>query len=221
MNIDKTPPVLVLDPGSGQTLDLSHSLLLVNFVDSGSWTGVPPVDVSGIDLSTLQIKLGGVDETANFYKYPAGAASDGVNLAVGSHTWSATIADLAGNVASNTVTFTATGTTNANAPVISNVNLGTGGVTVLPVSSEVWVQGKVTGTGTTVAASINGGEPILMNRRGEDFGYLLPLDAGTNVIVLPSSASPLAAIPSSSWGGRVLSACAAPRPSSSNSMFAA
>ena len=136
----------------------------------------------------MQITLDGVDETANFYKYPAGAASDGGNLAVGQHTWRVTVADLAGNVASNMVTFTATGTTNANAPVISNVNLGAGGVTVLPVSSEVWVQGKVTGAGTTVAASINGGEPILMNRRGEDFGYLLPLDAGTNVIVLVATA---------------------------------
>ena len=72
--------------------------------------------------------------------------------------------------------------------MISNVNLGAGGVTVLPASSEVWVQGKVTGAGTTVAASINGGEPILMNRRGEDFGYMLPLDAGTNVIVLVATA---------------------------------
>jgi len=58
------------------------------------------------------------------------------------------IADLAGNLASNMVTFTATGQTNANAPVISNVNIGGGGVTILPASSEVWVQGKVSGTGT-------------------------------------------------------------------------
>jgi len=189
VNIDKTAPVVTLDPGDGQTLDRSHSLLLINYSDSGSWTGVPPVAVSGIDLSALQITLDGVDVTANFYQYPAGAASDGVEIPAGQHTWNVRIADLAGNLASNMVTFTATGTTNANAPVISDLNLGTDGVTVLPASSEVWVQGKVTGIGTTVAASINGGEPILMNRREEDFGYLLPLEAGTNVIVLVATAA--------------------------------
>ncbi len=131
----------------------------------------------------------GVDVTANFYRYPAGAASDGVDIPAGQHTWRVRVADRAGNVASNMVTFTATGTTNTDAPVISNLNLSNGGVTVLPASSEVWVQGKVTGIGTTVAASINGGEPILMNRRGEDFGYLLPLQAGTNVIVLVATAA--------------------------------
>ena len=71
-----------------------------------------------------------MNETANFYQYSAGAASDGGNLAAGQHTWRVTVADLAGNVASNLVTFTATGTTNANAPVISDVNVGSGGVTM-------------------------------------------------------------------------------------------
>jgi len=39
-----------------------------------------------------------------------------------------------------------------------------------------------------VAASVNGGEPVLMNQRGGDFGYLLPLEPGTNVIVLVATA---------------------------------
>ena len=132
-----------------------------------------------------------MDVTANFYRHAAGAASDGIDIPAGQHIWNVRIADLAGNLASNLVTFTATGQTNADAPVISNVNIGGDGMTILPASSEVWVQGKVSGTSTdtTVAASINGGEPILMNQRGEDFGAMLPLASGTNVIVLVATST--------------------------------
>ena len=33
-------------------------------------------------------------------------------------------------------------------------------------------------------ASVNGGEAIPMNRRGDDFGFLLPLEYGKNLVVL-------------------------------------
>jgi hypothetical protein len=39
-------------------------------------------------------------------------------------------------------------------------------------------------SGATVFASVNGRGTIRMNKRGTQFGYLLPLDPGTNVIVL-------------------------------------
>ena len=109
VNIDKTPPVVTLDPGDGQSISLSHSLLLVNYSDPSSTLTSPPSTLpSGIDLSALQVKLDGVDVTANFYKYPAGAASDGVDIPAGQHTWNVRVADRAGNVASNMVTFTVT-----------------------------------------------------------------------------------------------------------------
>ena len=188
VNIDPTPPVITLDPGDGQSLDQSHPLLLIKYADSD--TNVPPQIVSaGLDLSTLQIVLDSSDVTSNFYYFANGAVGNGINLVAGTHTWSATIADMAGNVTSTSVTFTATGATNANAPVMSNLDLNEGVVTVLPDMTEVWVQGKVSGDGTTVAASVNGGAPIAMNRRGEDFGYLLPLAPGTNVIVLVATAT--------------------------------
>ena len=76
-----------------------------------------------------------MDVTANFYRYPAGAASDGIEIPAGQHTWRVRVADRAGNVASNMATFTATGTTNTDAPVISNVSIGGGGVTILPAAS--------------------------------------------------------------------------------------
>ena len=183
VNIDPTPPVITLDPGDGQSLDQSHPLLLIKYADSD--TNVPPLTVSsGLDLTTAQIMLDSMDVTSNFYLFATGAVGNGSSLAAGPHTWSATIADVAGNVASTSVTFTATGAPNPNAPVMSNLDLDEGVVTILPDLAEVWVQGKVSGDGTTVAASVNGGEPIAMNRRDDDFGYLLPLAPGTNVIVL-------------------------------------
>ena len=56
----------------------------------------------------MQVKLDGVDVTANFYRHPAGAASDGIDIPAGQHLWSVRIADLAGNLAANLVTFAAT-----------------------------------------------------------------------------------------------------------------
>ena len=158
---------------------------MLALIDYGSDTNVPPLTVSsGLDLTTAQIMLDSMDVTSNFYLFATGAVGNGSSLAAGPHTWSATIADVAGNVAITSVTFTATGAPNPNAPVMSNLDLDEGVVTILPDLPEVWVQGKVSGDGTTVAASVNGGEPIAMNRRDDDFGYLLPLAPGTNVIVL-------------------------------------
>ena len=183
LNIDQTPPVITLDPGVGQTLDQSHPLLLIQYADTD--TNIPPVLMSsGIDLPTLQSTLDGVDVTTNFYTFANGAVGIGSNLVAGTHTWNATIADIAGHVTSTSVTFTATGAMNPNAPVISNLDLGDTGVTVMPDIPEVWVQGQLSDTNATVSASVNGGESIPMNKRGNIFGSLLPLDVGTNVIVM-------------------------------------
>ncbi|MCG3148105.1 MAG: hypothetical protein PCFJNLEI_01547 [Verrucomicrobiae bacterium] len=58
---------------------------------------------------------------------------------------------------------------------------------MVPDQPEVWVQGKVSGQSSVVSASVNGGTAIEMNRRGEVFGYLLPLEPGTNMIVVTAS----------------------------------
>jgi hypothetical protein len=54
----------------------------------------------------------------------------------------------------------------------------------MPNLPEIWMQGRVSGQGSTVEASVNGRRSIPMNRREDLFGYLLPLDFGTNVVVL-------------------------------------
>ena len=101
----------------------------------------------------------------------------------GSHTWSATITDLAGNTFTTNATFTATGAANPNAPVLTQFNL-IDAVTQMPDVPEIWVQGTLTNGQASVSASVNGGEPIAMNQRDDVFGYLLPIDWGTNVIVV-------------------------------------
>ena len=182
VTIDTKPPVIELDPGNGQSVDLSDPLLRIAYLDpSGADTNVAP---AGLDLSSLVIILDGVNVTANFYIFASGAVADGSNLAVGTHTWTATIADLARNVASNSVTFTATGAANPNAPTLAVSSLSAGSVTVLPDMPQLWVQGNVGGVGSVVSASVNGGTPITMNQRGGIYGYMLPLDPGTNCIVL-------------------------------------
>ena len=96
------------------------------------------------------------------------------------------LTDVAGNVVSNVGTLSATGATNPNAPPLSNLNF-VDSVTVMPDVPQIWMQGQVSDTNATVSASVNGGFPIPMNKRGHVFGYLLPVEFGTNLIVLVAS----------------------------------
>jgi hypothetical protein len=189
VNLDKTPPTIALDPGHGEQFDNSHPLLIIDYADTNG------LAQSGIDLSTLAITLNGVNVTTNFYKFgsPAGSGAGRAlwvtNLVANTYTWTASVNDYAGNTVSTTVVFTATGAINTNAPVMSELDLPGEGVTILPDMPEVWVQGKVSGQSSVVSASVNGGHSVPMNRREDIFGYLLPLEPGTNVIVLTASDS--------------------------------
>jgi peptidoglycan/xylan/chitin deacetylase (PgdA/CDA1 family) len=122
------------------------------------------------------------DVTTNFYRF-AGRAIWCTNLSAGTYTWSATIFDYAGNSVTSTVSFYATGQPNPDAPAISDLNL-TDDVTLMPDTGQIWLQGNVTGDGATVYASVNGGGAIRMNQRDGLFGSLLPLETGTNVVVI-------------------------------------
>lgn len=72
---------------------------------------------SGLNLDSLVIRIDGEDVTTNFYRFGRGAVGNGSNLVAGSHTWSATIADYAGNVTTVSNTFIAIGAVNTDAPV--------------------------------------------------------------------------------------------------------
>jgi hypothetical protein len=182
VNIDQTPPTLELDPGNGDQFDNSHPLLIVHYSDPVGTLNTTP---SGLDLSSLKIALTKDtmdDVTTNFYRF-AGRAIWCTNLSAGTYTWSATIFDYAGNSVTSTVSFYATGQPNPDAPAISDLNL-TDDVTLMPDTGQIWLQGNVTGDGATVYASVNGGGAIRMNQRDGLFGSLLPLETGTNVVVI-------------------------------------
>ena len=181
VNIDQTPPrIIALIPGQNGTNDWSNPILTVEYEDPvGANSNAVP---SGLNLDTLQIMLGTDDVTTNFYRFGSGAVLS-TNLAQNSYTWTVSIADYADNITTTSVTFYATGAVNTNAPTVGDLDV-TDDITIMPDVSELWLQGKVGGAGSTVYASVNGGEATPMNRRDDDFGFLLPLDFGTNVIVL-------------------------------------
>jgi hypothetical protein len=207
VNIDKTPPEITLDPGANQTNDLSNPLLVIEYNDTNGLAS------AGLNLDTLQITLDGEDVTTNpstnsglaFYRFEAGAIGNGSNLVAGTHTWSATIVDLAGHVTTVSNSFYATGAVNPDAPEITSLNLD--GVTTLPEMSEIWVQGTV-GDGSSTAMSsspnfgmsplgrihvctnivvymsVNGQPRELLNIHDFVFGEIIPVRPGTNVIVV-------------------------------------
>jgi hypothetical protein len=180
VSIDLTPPELTLDPGHGDTFDDSHPLLIVEYSDQPSAAGAQP---AGLNLETLSVTLDGVSITNQFHRFASRAVATITNLNAGTHTWSASIRDYAGNVTSTTVVFTATGTVNTNAPVLSELSLGDG-VTVLPDMAEVWVACRVSGANVTGSVSVNGGDGLALNVAGGKAWRVVPLDYGTNVVVL-------------------------------------
>lgn len=183
VRIDKTPPTLTLEPGTGLSFDDSYPLLVATYSDGG--TGETP-ETSGLNMARFQTTLDGTGVTNLFYKFNNRAVGMVKHLAAGPHTWVVSIADLAGNVTIRSNTFIATGAENPSAPKISNLNL-LDEVTMIP-NGMLWVQGKVSGQDSVVSASVNCDTPIAMNRLGDDFGFYLQLgDAATNVIILVAS----------------------------------
>jgi hypothetical protein len=183
VRIDKTPPTLTLEPGTGLSFDDSYPLLVANYSDGG--TGETP-DTSGLNMASFQTSLDGIGATNLFYRFNKRAVAMVKHLAAGPHTWVVSIADMAGNMTIRSNTFTATGVENPRAPKISNLNL-IDDLTITP-NARLWMQGKVNGQEPTVSASVNCDTPIAMNRIGNDFGFYLDLgDAATNVIILVAS----------------------------------
>ena len=118
----------------------------------------------------------------NFQRVDGWALGVMTNLAAGAYSWSGTVADQAGNVASNSVSFCATGMTNPLAPVISELNVPDG--VELPDPGEMWVQCQVTTNAVGGCVSVNGAEALPLSRSGNVVGRSVSLSWGTNVIVV-------------------------------------
>ncbi|MSR65422.1 MAG: hypothetical protein EXS18_06535 [Verrucomicrobiae bacterium] len=146
VSIDKTVPTVTGQPANGDVICTLRPPLVVAFSD----------ELSGIDATSLHVLLDGTNITANFQTFAAGAYFVPTNnLAVGSHTWHISIADVAGSAVASSATFTVD--TNAACPTITDLNIADG--TELPDVEAVWVQGKRGDTNTSASFTVNFGSP--------------------------------------------------------------
>ncbi len=97
------------------------------------------------------------------------------------------VQDPAGNESQASVNWYVDTSTATNAPQLFFTTLQTNAVTVLPDMSQIWVSGQMSNLNAIVTATVNGGDPITMNVRSNQFGYLLPLNSGTNTVVVMGS----------------------------------
>ncbi|MGO9528583.1 MAG: hypothetical protein ACLPT4_03535 [Verrucomicrobiia bacterium] len=74
--------------------------------------------------------------------------------------------------------------TNTAPPTLTLTGFTPNTVTDLPNESNVWVSGQMDDLNAIVTASVNGGAPISMNVRSNQFGYMLPIGWGTNTVVV-------------------------------------
>src|SRR5579872_488517 len=103
---DHTPPVLTIAaPANGSVINTPQAHLDVKYQDL---PGAGEPAASGVDVSTLQVLLDGVDRTSLFTKLSNEATADlpaSLALSQGSHTLTASIKDFAGNKAQATSQF--------------------------------------------------------------------------------------------------------------------
>ncbi|MCW8966165.1 MAG: Ig-like domain-containing protein, partial [Candidatus Pacearchaeota archaeon] len=114
---DVFPSISLLSPVPGSILNTVHPQLSIQFSDNKS----------GIDTSTFQATINGVDYTAEFQLTYTGAiwqVPENVSLPQGSNTVVSFIKDRAGNAVENTATFTI----DINDPVVSIISPVNGSV---------------------------------------------------------------------------------------------
>ncbi len=91
-----TPPNLTLIPANGSTVTTSAPLIAAVYIDTGT----------GISTSSVHLALDGVDVTAlSFVTLSSASFAPVAALSQGTHTVTASVADIAGNTARSTSTF--------------------------------------------------------------------------------------------------------------------
>jgi len=94
--IDVTPPTITgLTPSDGAIVTTATPLISADFSDN----------LSGINLSSVQILVDGVDRTVGANITPSGFTLQVAALSAGPHTVSVSVSDIAGNSASDSSTF--------------------------------------------------------------------------------------------------------------------
>jgi hypothetical protein len=95
--------------------------------------------------------------------------------------------DAAGNQSQATVNWYVAPTSNAPPPSFTVTGFAPNTVVDLPSDPKTWVCGTMNSLYAIVTATINGGSPITMNVHSNQFGYMLPLDWGTNTVLIVAS----------------------------------
>jgi hypothetical protein len=95
--------------------------------------------------------------------------------------------DQAGNRTQATVNWYVNTSTATNAPQLSFANFQTNTVTTLPNLQQVWMSGQVDNPFAIITATVNSNTPITVTVQSNQFGYLLPLNFGTNAVLIIAS----------------------------------
>jgi len=136
--------------------------------------------VDWVDPLKLHVVIDSTDISTNLETFASGALYvPDYDLALGQHHVVITVADMAGKAVTAEATFTVS---NSGGASVSNLDIADG--MVLPDMAEIWTQGTRGDQTTAVTASVNFGEELAFNASGGDVGKLLPLERGTNVVVI-------------------------------------
>jgi hypothetical protein len=176
VSMDKTPPAITGRPAEDEAKLCPRPVFFIRYSD----------ELSGTVPTSLQVLLDNNDITANFHSVAAGAYYKPLSdLATGQHTWQVTVADQAGGITSASATFTVGSGASASYCEFPNVNITDG--MVMPDVEAVWVQGQRSSDTEQVTFSVNFGDEQPFNARWDQFGFLVPLDFGTNILILTGS----------------------------------
>ena len=95
--VDLTPPsIAALQPANGSTVTVTRPTIGATFSDA----------LAGVAVTSASILVDGVDRTGSATVGGTGFTLDPGDLAAGAHTWSVSVADFAGNVATAAASFT-------------------------------------------------------------------------------------------------------------------
>jgi hypothetical protein len=172
VSIDKTPPTLAGFPADNDVICRLDPPFLPQYAD----------ELSGVDTSSLVVEIDSGDMSGDFERFDKGALFIPTNsFGQGSHSWSISVSDFAGNTSEAGATFSIS--LASDCPELSNLNVADG--TTMPDVEAVWVQGRRDSNGTEqVTFDVNFSEPKAFNVRWDLFGHLVPLEFGTNVILI-------------------------------------
>ncbi len=160
-------------------VDTTPPSLLISTLDDNAWTSNQTLNVSGTATDNNGVKQLSINATTVTLN-PDGNFSHAIQLVEGTNVVTTIAEDLAGNQTTDTRTINY----DPNAPVIS---ISTPADNSKTKTSPVTISGTVNET-STVGITING-NPLTVQRNGNDFTATVPLDYDLNTIMVTATDS--------------------------------